>query len=175
MVTRPWRPAARQLAIVALATMAGVMRSSTAEAHAGRHALHTTMTELRYEDRAGTVRATVRMFADDLGGALRRRGATSAPDSPAGAAATLAYLSQTFALSTADGRVLPLHLEGIHRTGDLLWVTVTSAPVAGLGGLRIRNALLMDVFADQVNIVQVADRGTKRSLLFTRGAGTKTL
>ena len=175
MVTRAWRLAARQLAIVALAMLAGVMRAGTAEAHAGRHSLHTTMTELRYEDRARNVRVTVRMFADDLGGALRRRGATSVPDSPAGAAATLAYLSETLVLSTADGRALPLHLEGIHRTGDLLWVTVTSAPVAGLGGLRIRNALLMDVFADQVNIVQVADRGTKRSILFTRGAGTKAL
>lgn len=175
MVTRPGRLAARRLAIVALAVIVGATKTGTAEARASRHALHTTIAELRYEDRARTVRVTVRMFADDLGGALRRRGATSVAESPAGAAAMLAYLSETFVLSTPDGRALPLHLERIHRTGDLLWVTVRSAPIAGLGGMKIRNALLMEMFADQVNIVQVADRGTKRSLLFTRGAGTKAL
>ena len=167
--------ATRCLAIVALSMIAMTPLAHTAQAGSVRHPLHTTLAELHYDERGRVVTITVRLFAADLAGALRRRGKTSLPDSPAGAAATLAYLNETFILSSREGRPLPLRLEGIRRTGDLLWVTVSATSMSGLAGLTLRNSVLMDVFSDQVNIVQVADGAARRSLLFTPGAGTKVL
>lgn len=174
MVTPRSRAAALRLVIVALSMIVATAPARTADARAGRHPLHTTLAEVRYDQRESVVRVTVRLFAPDLAGALRRRGTATTSDTPAGAAATLAYFGDTFVLSNREGP-LRLRLESMRRTGDLLWVTVTAVSSTGLRGLTLHNALLMDLFADQVNIVQTTDGDTRRSLLFTHGRGTKAL
>lgn len=166
---------ARRLAIAAIAVAAISALAPAASARAARHPRHFASAELRYDDRARAVRVIVRLDADDLDRALRRRGAASSADTPAGAAAVLAYLGDTFLLSRPDGRALPLRLEGIRRTGDLVRVAVSAASNDGPGGLTLRNEVLMDLFPDQVNVVRVAEGGTTRSLLFTRSARTRAL
>ena len=46
---------------------------------------------------------------------------------------------------------------------------------AGLPALAIANRVLCDVWADQVNVVQATIAGSRRSLLFTKGDGRKSV
>lgn len=135
------------------------------------HPLHTTITELT-EDRArGTVRAVVRVFADDFGTIVARR-SRGAPITDASA---FAYVSGAFSFTDGTGRLLAVQSCGMRRTADLVWVCVEARSPAGLAPLSVRNAVMCDLFDDQVNVVQGTIRGARRSLLFTRGDRAKRL
>lgn len=142
---------------------------------ANAHPLHTTMTELT-EDRArGIVRATIRVFADDFGTAVTRsvRGRAIAPGAEWDAAA-IAYTARAFAMIDAAGRPLALVSCGIRRTADLVWVCLEARTPRKLETLQVRNAVLCDLFDDQVNVVQgTLASGQRRSLLFVKGDGWK--
>ena len=140
------------------------------------HPLHTTLTEMT-EDRArGTVRATVRVFADDFGTSLNRFSrTTAAPASPQWNAAAFAYASSVLSMATKQGIALPLRTCGVTRSADVLWICVEATAPAGLASVMFRNAMLCDQFEDQVNVVQSTFAGSRHSLMFTRGDRAKPL
>jgi hypothetical protein len=140
--------------------------TSSAPSVANAHPLHSTITELT-EDRAhGIVRATIRVFSDDFGTAAARRRKDGDP---------LAYVSAVFGFIDRSGRTLALRPCGTRRTGDLLWICVEANSPDGLAPLSLRNGLLSDLFADQVNVVQGTIGGARRSLLFIKGDRAKPL
>lgn len=161
--------ASRWLAIV------GLMLASLVPTPLDAHPLHTTMTEL-IEDRArGTVRATIRVFADDFGTAVSRsvRGRALAPGA-AWDAAAVAYTARAFGMRDAAGRPLALASCGIRRTADLVWVCLEARTPQAMATLQVRNAVLCELFDDQVNVVQgTLASGQRRSLLFVKGDGWK--
>ena len=170
-MSRLWPSVARirQLALVGALGMAAPRL-----AHA--HPLHSTITELT-EDRArGTVRGIIRVFADDFGTAVARsvRGRPLAPGAQWDAAA-LAYVASVFAFTDASGRAVAIHSCGTRRTADLLWICVEAPSATGLASLKVRNAILCDLFDDQVNVVQGTMAGSRRSVLFTKGDRAKPL
>jgi hypothetical protein len=130
------------------------------------HPLHTSITELRYDPRSHAVVATIRVFEDDFRDAVAR-----APR--VGGAA--GYLRSTVSLVGSDGRAVPLQWKEAKRTEDLLWLTLRGTAPAGLRGGSIRNDLIFNLHADQVNIVKASYGGAQRTLLFTRGGGVKRL
>lgn len=135
------------------------------------HPLHTTITELT-EDRArGTVRAMIRVFADDFGTAVSKsaRGKIAPNSGAAWDAAVLAYATSAFGLQDAQGRTIPMRSCGVKRTSELVWLCLEAVTTQPLGSLRVRNAVLCDLFDDQVNVVQGTVNGKRRSLLFMRG------
>ena len=143
---------------------------------AAMHPLHSTITEVVADRAHGVVRATVRVFADDFGTAVRRmaRGRTLPDAGPGWDGPALAYATTSFGLAER-GRALPLRSCGVRRTGDLLWVCLEASTTADLGALQVRNVMLCDVFDDQINVVQGEVAGTRKSLLFVRGAGFKPI
>lgn len=137
------------------------------------HPLHTTMAELERDRARGTVRVTIRVFVDDLGRAVLRLPASAAPPAPLGDPAAAAYATSHFTLEV-DGQALPLTSCGVRRTGDLAWICLESARGGRTEGVRVRNSMLFELYADQINIVQ--SHGAERaSVLFTRGDGPKRI
>ena len=140
------------------------------------HPLHTTLTEMT-EDRAhGTVRATVRVFADDFGTSLSRFArTTAAPMSAQWNAVAFAYASSVLQITSKQGAAMPLRSCGVTRSADVLWICVEATAPAGLASVMFRNAMLCDQFADQVNVVQATYAGSRHSILFTRGDRMKAI
>jgi len=145
--------------------------------HASAHPLHSTITELVLDPSRGTVRATVRVFADDLRSAVARaaHGGTLPPTGAAWDAAVVAYATSAIALQDASGRAVPLRSCGLRRTGDLLWVCLEGGVARDVRTLQLRNTMLCELYEDQVNVVQGVVGGTRRSLLFVRGDRFKAL
>jgi len=139
------------------------------------HPLHSTITEIVLDPVRGTIRATIRVFADDLRAALANtsRGRTLPHDGPAWDAAVAAYATRAFELRDARGRTLPVRSCDGRRTADLLWLCLEADAARDSGGLQVRNAMLFDLYADQVNVVQGMVDGTRRTLLFVRGDRSK--
>ena len=131
------------------------------------HPLHTTLTEVTITS-SKTIRATVRVFADDLGAGMGKTRSVAAD------ADVAAYVAEGLVLYDANRRVA-LHACGVRRQADLLWVCLETALIGGTDKISLRNSLLGETFKDQINIVQVASGGAKRSLVFTRDDGAKSL
>jgi hypothetical protein len=138
------------------------------------HPLHTTLTQLSYDTSTRELRVSVRVFADDFSAAVmpgaRAEGVVIPPDS-----AMLRYVSGRFALLAAGGRPIPLRWCGMRRDGEVLFLCLRGTAQPSPSGARMRNALMNEVFADQVNIVQASYAGARRTLLFTPRDGIKAL
>lgn len=132
------------------------------------HPIHTTYTEIITSPGGSTAR--IRAFADDLSAAVARFHRRATPrDSSVGAAELARYVAAYFEASDAHGRRVGFTPCGIERAGVLTYVCLRLPPTAGL---RLRNRLLSDLHADQVNIVQ---HRQGRTLLFTANGPAQPL
>ena len=160
-----------------LALGVALLACGATPSHVDAHPLHSTITELVTDLTRGTVRATIRVFADDLRAAVLRS-AGSRPIPMVGAAwdaAVLTYATSAFELRDARGRALRLRSCGVRRAADLVWLCVEADVTRDGGPLRVRNAMLCELYEDQVNVVQGNVGGSRRSLLFVRGDRVKEL
>jgi hypothetical protein len=135
------------------------------------HPLHTTMAEVTIDRNRGTLRVVVRVFADDFGTALDAAGKAGSWDERAAT-----YLGR--AVSIVDDARRPLGMRdcGTRRQGDLLWLCAEAAvPAASASRLSLRDRMLCELFADQVNVVRVTDGVKTRTMLFTRGDAEKPI
>ena len=157
-------------AVAALLALVGLPRRAAA------HPIHASFAEVTYDRGARVVRVSLRVFADDfLAEVVRRTGATPGVDGSPPAAAVLRYVASRFTVVTSRGAALAFRACGVRRAGAQLFVCLEADAPAPPAGARVRSAVLSDVFADQVNVVQVAVDATRRTLLFSPGDGAKAL
>jgi hypothetical protein len=163
---------ARRLSVVlALLAVPAVL---AAPRPADAHPIHTTMTELSYDPSARELTATVRVFADDFSAAVKGGRAGGAvvipPDS-----AMLRYVTGRFSVTGRGGGRLVMRSCGMRRDGIVLFICLRGTAPGPLTGATMTNAILTEVFPDQVNIVQARVDGRRRTLLFTPRDGAKPL
>lgn len=140
------------------------------------HPMHSTLAEVVQDPARGTLRATIRVFADDFGVVLTRHSrATLAGAGPAWDEAATRYAASAFGVRDGRGRVLALHSCGIRRAGGVIWICLATDAVASSEGLQVRDAILCELYDDQVNLVQGHIGGARRTVLFVRGDGYKAL
>ncbi|MFN8579611.1 MAG: DUF6702 family protein [Gemmatimonadaceae bacterium] len=168
---RRWSGAKRaRRAQAILATM--LVCAFPAQAHA--HAIHSTLTEISLLG-GGRVVVRIRTFADDFSTAVAR--VTRTPPKPGlavGEAEASTYVGATVSLAGRDGRPVPLRLQSIHRTGDVVWLELV-CELPTLTGAKVRNAMLFDVHRDQVNVVKAVYEGRSYTTLFSLGDQAKAL
>ena len=126
------------------------------------HPLHTTLTDVMVD--ATGLHLTIRGFAADFAAATTPHHDAIPSDSAIGS-----YVASAVLVVDQTGRRVALGASEIRRTGDLVWITLRAPAVKTLRGVRLACALLVELFDDQVNIVQEAATGQRHSLLFTRG------
>jgi hypothetical protein len=129
-----------------------------------RHPMHTSVTELRHEPATHRVEVTLRVFADDFTAAAGQ-----------GDDAAARYLAGRFTLADRSGRPVALRLLRRESADDALILQLVGEMRSGLTGARVRQQVLCDRFDDQVNLVRASYARRSASLLFTPGAGEKTL
>jgi len=132
------------------------------------HPIHSTLTEVTYDPKAGRVEVVLRVFADDFGTAVAR--------AHAGQTTPMArYIGSKLQIQDRRGQAIPLRWVDARRTEEVIWIRMQGAAPAGLRGATIRNELVFDLFDDQVNILKARYRGGQQTLLFTRAARVKRL
>lgn len=148
--------------------VAAALVASPAVARA--HPLHTTLTDVTTDPVRGTLRMTIRVFADDFSAAAARHSGLEPPADYRLADAVIArYVAARVQVVDAGGRRASLSWGGARREGEMIWITVHVPALRSLAGVRIGNALMLDVFDDQVNIVRAQAGSRRSSVLFTRG------
>jgi len=138
------------------------------------HPLHTTLTEIALDSADGSMRLTIRAFADDFSAVVAKHAGRPRPaDYNVPAADIASYVASAVSVEDPSGKHAPLVWVGLRRTGDLMWITMRVPSVRTLHGVKLASTLLFENFDDQVNIVQSTYDGHRHSMLFTAGDGRK--
>ena len=143
-----------------------------AGARPARHAYHTTITELRYNPAKKQLELATKVFTDDFEKAISQGQPTHVSLTDAGPrplALADAYFQRTLQISTLAGARLPLQVLGMQAENDGYWFYCKVALPGPVAGIRLRQAVLIDAFADEMNIVNVEANGKKQSALFRAG------
>ena len=161
---------------LAVSALLSSVESLGAASRTRAHPIHSTLAEIVRDPARGTLRVTIRVFADDFGVALARSAHAPIADvGPMWEAAAARYAVSVFGVRDGHGRALTLHPCGIRRTSAVIWVCLETDVTASTDGLQLRDAILCELYEDQVNVVQEAFGGARRSLLFVHGDGYKAL
>lgn len=149
--------------------LAGTPRRASAA-----HPLHTAVAELTTAA-DGSISIRIRTFSDDFSAAVARStGASVLPNYQVSHAAASRYVLANVRLEV---RGLPVALQLVQqrREGDVTWLELRATRVPSVSGATVVNRLLMDLHADQVNIVKAQYAGRSFTTLFSRGDGAKRL
>jgi hypothetical protein len=138
-------------------------------AGAAAHPMHTSVAELRYDETARVATVAIRVYPDDLAGAVP--GAERAvADS-----VLVRYVRARFALADRRGQPLRLEWVGVERVADALVIRLRAPALEGLEEVRVAHLLLHERFGDQVNVVRARYGARTTTLLFLPGDGPKRL
>ena len=134
------------------------------------HKYHTSVTRLEYNAEERSAEITIQTFTDDLEAILSKRAgkAVRLDGGKDSGRLVLDYLRSAFELRLGDAS-RELQWIGMEMKGGTAWLYVLAKLPEGLSKASLRNALLFDLFEDQVNIVNVVNKGKKSSLVFKRG------
>jgi hypothetical protein len=142
------------------------------------HAYHSTITELRYNAAKKQLELSVKVFTDDFEKALSKgqpKPVSLTEAGPRPLATADAYFQRTLQVSTPAGVRLPLQLLGMQAENDGYWF-YCKVPLPGpMAGVKLRQAVLLDAFPDQMNIVNIEANGKKQSALLRAGHEQETL
>ena len=156
------------------AALVVVSLASLGAQSAGVHPLHTTFTELSTDPSTHAVSVLVKVFAGDFASAVTSRGSAGSPDRMPPDSAMIRYVLERFEITANGAGRVALRWCGSRRDQDVLFLCF-HATAASLSRARLRNTLLNDIFADEVNIVRVNIDGRRETLLFTGRDVMKTL
>jgi hypothetical protein len=148
---------------------AALLLNMTFVGRANAHPIHTTLTKATVEKNAITMQ--VRVFADDFSATVAKFAGRPTPrDSSVSPEDVLRYLRSKFLVTSANGASVTLEPCGIKRANELYWLCIRAAFPQGSDGARVRNEMLTELHADQVNIVQLEPPSVRRTMLFTKGS-----
>ena len=143
---------------------------------AAAHPIHTTLTVITPSEAGHTLTISIRVFADDFSTSVAGFARHKPPaDSSVAADEVTRYVRAQFTVNGADGAAFVLAPCGVTRSRDLYWLCFRVSIPDATHGTRIRNQMLTELHADQVNIVQLAAGSERKSYLFTKGSAPSAL
>jgi hypothetical protein len=140
-----------------------------------RHTYHSSILELRLNPRQQQVELALKVFTDDLENALSRgRPQHLSLQDPRAQALADAYLREHLELALpAAGRQarqpLALQFIGMQAEKDAYWLYAKAKLPRAATTIWLRNAVLLDLFSDQMNIVNAESGPAKVSELYRAG------
>ena len=143
------------------------------------HPYHVSVCEILHNEKNSTLEITMKMFADDLEVALQAYDQTAmrwdVQVDPDGFNTVLkAYLEEKFAV-WIDDRKLSIRFLGAELDADVLWCFMEISEVQALQSVRIYNAVIMEYYSDQLNLVHVESDGAVKSVQLQKGNSTGCL
>ncbi|MBF9142081.1 DUF6702 family protein [Hymenobacter properus] len=142
------------------------------------HAYHSTLTELRYNPAKKQLELSVKVFTDDFEKTLSQGqpAAVNLTDAgPRPLALATAYVQRTLQIRTPAGAPLQVQVLGLQAENDGYWL-YCKVPLPGpIAGIQLRQGMMLEVFGDEMNIVNIDANGKKQSALFRAGHEQETI
>ncbi|MBB6612268.1 hypothetical protein H7F15_14555 [Pontibacter sp. Tf4] len=144
---------------------------------AAAHDYHASITDVKFNPRTQSLQVAVKVFTDDLENALSKqskRNVTYSATSEQVKEQLVTYMATTMRFELSQGKPLKQHFVGSEAEADVVWIYF-EVPVqaASLSQLYIRNAVLTELFDDQMNILNLDYKGKMHSSLFRKDETSK--
>ena len=134
------------------------------------HPFHTSVTEWYFNSKEKSWEISVKLFQDDLEttlSAFTNRPIKISNEKEADKIIE-SYLRKHFGVQVNKTLQTPYRYLGFEQQNDAIWVYLEMPTEQDLSGVYLENSLLLDVFDDQTNLVQLAFREKKKSYLFQK-------
>lgn len=141
------------------------------------HRQKQAMSNIKWNAKTKILEVTHDLHAHDAEQVLARLGLIKSPDlSNLRARANLAlYVQKHFKLTTLDGQNIDLTIIGAETDTTYAHVYMEAEMANAPKGLLISDTMLQDVFADQINQVNMTFGDNIRSVVFVAGDGQKKI
>ena len=137
------------------------------------HKFYVSVTEIEYNQKAQSLQIISRIFIDDLEKLLQKRYDASILLSEKNESKKVTdylnkYLGQKMEIQV-DGKPFKLNYIGKEYENDMALIYIEIPNVPEFKNIRIKNAILTDMFSEQKNLVHVEYKGETKSLILTSG------
>ena len=137
------------------------------------HKFYVSVTEIEYNQKAESLQIISRVFIDDLEKLLQKRYDASIILSEKNDNEKITdhlkkYIGQKMKIQV-DGKPYKLNYIGKEYENDLALIYIEIPNVPEFKNIRIKNAILTDMFSEQKNLVHVEYKGETKSLILTSG------
>lgn len=127
---------------------------------------------MQYNPAQKSLEISIRVFTDDLEKALsmennNRRFVVNNNDQ--NDAFVEKYLRKSFVMMDARQQVRPFQYVGKEQEADATWIYLEVPAQGSIEGWMLQNNLLMDVFSDQMNMLNLKLPTGKKTILFKKG------
>lgn len=134
------------------------------------HDFHVGICELKYNQKAALIEVTHKIFTDDLEKAIEKQSGKrlllgNPKQTPDAKQLIGKYISLHFSIKS-NGKLIPLNYLGYEIDNDQLFIYLEAKVTTKPKNLELFNNSLIEVFADQSNIIHLDFPGQKKSLYF---------
>lgn len=134
------------------------------------HPFHTSLTQIQYNAKAQAFEISIRVFTDDLETALTRENGGKPVRLTAQKQDRLVekYIRKQFVVADAQRKAKPLTYIGYEPESEAHWIyfEIPDQPADGFKDVVMKQAVLMDLFDDQVNLVNLQSSQQKKTVVF---------
>lgn len=122
-----------------------------------------TMTKVDYVDGSKTLKFTTKMNTSHISDAIKINRSTAGFE-----AEVKKYVNNNFDVYV-NGSPKTLTFTGSQVSGETVWVYFETGGVNDVSSLKIKNTLLLSAFPKQINLVNIAYKGSQKTMNFQRG------
>jgi hypothetical protein len=132
------------------------------------HAFHTSIAQVNYEAKSKVLEVSLRVFTDDLEAALSKENnrKIKLDDTSQHDRLIENYLKKQFGFINQQGERKGMNFIGKEFEVDATWLYLEIPCHESPNGLTLQDALLTELFDDQVNMVNLTYLSTKKTYLF---------
>lgn len=133
------------------------------------HDFHTSLTEMRYNAKSKTFEISLRVFTDDLQKVLSVMNQNKKfvlENNDKNDPFVEAYVKKHFVVTNPKNQKLNINFIGKEKEGDATWIYLEMPVNESINGSKIQNNVLIDMFEDQTNILNIFVQNQKKSYLY---------
>jgi hypothetical protein len=134
-----------------------------------KHDFHTSLTEMRYNTKSKTFEISLRVFTDDLQKVLSETNQNKkflVENNDKNDPFVEAYIKKHFVVVNAKNQKPIINYIGKEKEGEATWIYLEMPVNESINGSKIQNNVLIDMFEDQTNILNIFVQNQKKSYLY---------
>lgn len=122
-----------------------------------------SMTKVDYIDGSKTLKFTTKMNTNHISDAIKIN-----PNTAGFEAEVKKYVNNNFDVYVNDSPKT-ITFTGSQVSGETVWVYFETSGVSDISTLKIKNTILLSAFPKQINLVNIAYKGSQKTMNFQRG------
>ena len=135
------------------------------------HKFYVSLVQVEFNQETEAVEITMKIFTDDLeyaiSGSQRPYGLGAENEPPEADSILYGYIRKNFSI-TVNGKLYALNYIGKEVEMDVTWIYTEILGIESISSIEVSNLMLTELFADQVNLVNVKYLGQKKGMLLNR-------